>query len=232
MSDRLKSARRASYIQSAEVTEEDLTRVLRQISFRSPEEEQLARKKLRDILDEFYTRRESTEFASSRGTDVQDLELLLARIRDAKLTGNWYRVSEVTRWLGGSDPQAHPPNRALRQRIGLEFGHHGLGDPSVLEKLTDPEETIERLLQKIKDESRSGRREDDAGRWLANCLFDLWRRFCDESTSRNNWMCDGPYDGGPFPDFVRAVGKLVDPDFNGYDFARAVHRERGNRPAA
>ncbi len=232
MSDRLKSARRASYIQSAEVTEEDLTRVLRQISFRSPEEEQLARERLRDILDEFYTRRESTEFASSRGTDVQDLELLLARIRDAKQTGDMHRVREVILWLGGSDPQAHPENLPLRQRIGLEFGHHGLGDPSVLEKLTDPEETIERLLQKIKDESRSGRREDDAGRWLAYRLFDLWRRFCDESTSCNNWMGDAPYDGGPFPDFVRAVGKLVDPDFNGYDYARAVHRERGNRPTA
>ena len=232
MSDRLKSARRASYIQSAEVTEEDLTRVLCQICFRSPEEKQPARERLRDILDEFSTRRERTEFARSRDTDVQDLELLLARIRDAKLTGNWYRVSQVTGWLGGSDPQAHPPNRALRQRIGLEFGHHGLGDPARLEKLTDPEETIERLLQEIKDESRSGRREDDAGRWLAYRLFDLWRQFCDESTSSNNWRGDAPYDGGPFPDFVRAVGKLVDPHFNGYDFARAVHRERGNRPAA
>jgi hypothetical protein len=232
MSDRLKSARRASYIQPAEVTEEDLTRVLCQISFRSPEEEQLARERLRDILDEFYTRRESTEFASSRDTDVQDLELLLARIRDAKLTGNWHRASEVIRWLAGSDPQAHLPNLTLKQRIGLEFGHHGLSDPSVLEKLTDPEGTIERLLQKIKDESRSGRREDHPGRWLANRLFDLWRQFCDESTSRNNWMGDAPYDGGPFPDFVRAVGKLVDPHFNGYDFAREVHRERGKPPAA
>ena len=232
MNDRLKSARRASYIQSAEVTEEDLTRVLRQISFRSPEEEPLARERLREILDEFYTQRESTEFASSRGTDVQDLELLLARIPEAKRTGDWYRVSEMIRWLGGSDPQAHPPNRTLKQRIGLEFGHHGLGNPSVLEKLTDHEETIERLLQKIKDESRSGRREDDAGRWLAYRLFGLWRRFCDESTSSNNWRGDAPYDGGPFPDFVRAVGKLVDPNFNGYDFARGVHRERGNRPAA
>ncbi len=232
MSDRLKSARRASYIQPAEVTEEELTRVLRHINFRSPEEEPLARERLREILDEFYTQRESTEFASSRDTDVQDLELLLDRISDAKRTGDWYRVSEVIRWLGGSDQQAHPPNLALRQRIGLEFGHHGLSDPSVLEKLTDPEGTIERLLQKIKDESRSGRREDNAGRWLANRLFELWGRFCDESTSRNNWMGNAPYDGGPFPDFVRAVGKLVDPNFNGYDFARAVHRERGNRPAA
>ena len=128
----------------------------------------------------------TAEFASSRDTDVQDLELLLARIRDAKRTGDWYWVSKVIRWLGGSDPQAHPPNRVLRQRIGLEFGHHGLSDPARLEKLTDHEETIERLLQKIKDESRSGRREDDAGRWLTNCLFDLWRRFCDESTSSNN----------------------------------------------
>ena len=232
MSDRLKSARRASYIQSAEVTEEDLTRVLCQISFRSPEEEQLAREGLRDILDEFSTQRESTEFASSRDTDVQDLELFLARIRDAKRTDNWHRASEVIRWLAGSDPQAHPPNLTLKHRIGLEFGRHGLGDPSVLEKLTDHEETIERLLQKIKDESRSGRREDAAGRWLAYRLFDLWRRFCDESTSSNNWRCDGPYDGGPFQDFVRAVGKLVDPHFNGYDFARAVHRERGNQPTA
>jgi hypothetical protein len=232
MNDRLKSARRASYIQSAEVTEEDLTRVLRQISFRSPEEEPLARERLREILDEFYTQRESTEFASSRDTDVQDLELLLDRIRDAKRTGDRHGVREVIRWLGGSDPQAHPPNLALRHRIGLELGHHGLSDPSVLEKLTDPEGTIERLLQKIKDESRSGRREDHAGRWLANRLFDLWRQFCDESTSRNNWMDEAPYDRGPFPDFVRAVGKLVDPHFNGYDFAREVHRERGNRPAA
>ncbi len=232
MSDRLKSTRRASYIQSAEVTEEDLTRVLRQINFRSPEEEQLARERLREILDEFYTQRKSTEFARSRDTDVQDLELLLDRIRDAKRTGDRHRVREVIRWLGGSDPQAHPENPVLRHRIGMEIGHHGLSNPSVLEMLIDREETIERLLQKIKDESRSGRREDPAGHRLANRLFELWTRFCDESTSSNNWRGDAPYDGGPFPDFVRAVGKLVDPNFNGYDFARAVHRERGNRPAA
>jgi len=234
MTDRLKSARRASYIQSAEVTEEDLTRVLGQINFRSPspEEEQLARERLREILDEFYTRRESTEFASSRGTDVQDLELLLARIRDAKRTGDRHRVREVIRRLAGSDPQAHPPNLTLRHRIGMEIGHHGLSNPSVLEMLIDREETIEQLLQKIREESRSGRREDNPGRRLAYRLFDLWKQFCDESTSSNNWRGDAPYDGGPFPDFVRAVGKLVDPHFNGYDFAREVHRERGNRPAA
>jgi hypothetical protein len=232
MSDRLKSGRRASYIKSAEVTEEDLTRVLRQISFRSPEEEPLARERLREILDEFYTQRESTEFARSRDTDVQDLELLLDRIRDAKRTGDRHGVREVIRWLGGSDPQAHPENLPLRQRIGTEIGHHGLSGPRGLEMLIDREETIEQLLQEIKDESRSGRREDPAGRWLANRLFELWTRFCDESTSSNNWRGDAPYDGGPFPDFVRAVGKLVDPNFNGYDFARAVHRERGNRPAA
>jgi hypothetical protein len=216
VSERIKSAYRVSYAATADIPEAEFARVFRQLKLACSDEESLARDVLKSILDEFHTRSKAVAHSASQKTDIKDLEELLSRIREADVDSGWWRVAEFIRELRGTNP-------VLRERLRLSFGKGGLGDPQVLEQLDDHERIVAGLLEEIETECRSGRRSDAAGVWLVNWLFDFWIRFTRQATSRINWRSD--VDKGPFPDFVRAAGKLVDPHFNGVYYARQIHDE-------
>ena len=216
MSDRIKSAYRASYIKSVDLPEGKLDEIFHELELVTADEEPLARDALKSLLDEFHTRSNAIVLAESKRTDLRDLSELLSRIQSANENDHWGEVALFIRELSRANP-------VLRQRLTAAFGKGGLGDPRVLEQLCAHEQVVAGLVEEIQRETRSGRRCDEAGNWFAHHVFDFWIRFTEQGTSRIH--SGGRNDGGPFPDFLRKVGKLVDPDFNGYHHARRVHEE-------
>ena len=72
---------------------------------------------------------------------------------------------------------------------------------------------------------RKGRQPEFPPRVLAGGLADLWLQSTNESLAPKQDRENDTHDW-PFLDFVRAVGRTVDPEFDGYRAVRSTHESR------
>ena len=229
MPRKLDSVNVAVYDQVVEVTEDEWTAVLEPLKLKDPDRVETARKQILGVLVDFANARTSTIKAKPVREDRRDLRRLTKATASLAQTTSASDVIDLLETLRTENPVLH-------RRLNLLLPHKPLLAWSEL--LEQAENTIvaigrqlaaagEQLSVEFDAEKGPGQRPDRAGRAFADDMLFIWQEFTDFGSSPQ------PSRGGaPFQKFVAAAGKLVDPDFNGSQFAREAHEKYGLRQSS
>jgi hypothetical protein len=226
MPRKLESLDVGGYDQDIKVDDSDLDKVVALLELTDDEQIAAARERILEALVDLESVRARTFNAKRVREDRKDLRKL-AKAADSE------RLAALTGRMIDTLESLRTENPVLYRRLNLCLPEKPL--QKWIKRLGEAQDTILGIGQEIQiaaaalskefdAEKNPGQRFDRAGRAFAQDLLFIWQEFSGKGTSRQ------PARGSdPFGDFVRAAGKLVDPDFNGRRFAREAHEEFGQR---